>query len=153
MTCFTTQKFTEANIDTLARQRACDNYPCPLFLSIHRTSKRHNKLIDREKSNTANCNKLGLSTKISCCLEIGHLTCRGHNHHKQQTANTGLDSRALLEQTTRNNSRRRTAHKRRIEGKIFNTDRIATSTMFWSRTNDRDSDQYRNRDRKSTSED
>jgi hypothetical protein len=32
----------EANIDTLARQRACDNLPCPSLLSIHHTSKRHN---------------------------------------------------------------------------------------------------------------
>jgi hypothetical protein len=32
----------EANIDVFARQRTCDNLPCPSLLSIHHSSKRHN---------------------------------------------------------------------------------------------------------------
>ena len=40
----------DANIDTLARQRACDNLPRPSLLSIHHASKRHNNRLAEKRT-------------------------------------------------------------------------------------------------------
>ena len=42
----------DANIDTLARQWACDNLPRPSLLSIHHTSKRHNNRLTEKRAMT-----------------------------------------------------------------------------------------------------